>query len=216
MRVGMLADAFNLECTPHNWGNPTDLAVHFHLELAMPNAYWFEMPHPATAVDRPYQPKFRIDQGWIRARSHGAGPGLSYRSRCARQDHEEDRPLGRKETIPWRIILGVPGRRAFLRTLGGGAIGLALAGAGRSAGTKPLRGVFPIGQTPIDESGAARSGMPSERSQILQPLQGPRLRLAADRQRLDHSLRKGEAGRRGSHPGRRQGRRDGARHRRAG
>ncbi len=30
MRVGMLADAFNLECTPHNWGNPTDLAVHFH------------------------------------------------------------------------------------------------------------------------------------------------------------------------------------------
>ena len=29
MRVGLLADAFNLECTPHNWGNPTDLAVHF-------------------------------------------------------------------------------------------------------------------------------------------------------------------------------------------
>ena len=46
MRVGVLADAFNLECTPHNWGNPTDLAVHFHLELALPNAYWFEMPHP--------------------------------------------------------------------------------------------------------------------------------------------------------------------------
>jgi L-alanine-DL-glutamate epimerase-like enolase superfamily enzyme len=30
MRVDMLADAFNMECTPHNWGNPMDLAVHFH------------------------------------------------------------------------------------------------------------------------------------------------------------------------------------------
>jgi L-alanine-DL-glutamate epimerase-like enolase superfamily enzyme len=74
MRVGALADAFNLECTPHNWGNPTDLAVHFHLELAMPNAYWFEMPHPATAADRPYQPQFRIDRdGYVLA---PAEPGL--------------------------------------------------------------------------------------------------------------------------------------------
>jgi L-alanine-DL-glutamate epimerase-like enolase superfamily enzyme len=76
MRVGMLADAFNLECTPHNWGNPTDLAVHFHIELALPNAYWFEMPHPATAVDRPYQPQFRIDKdGYINAPTD---PGLGY------------------------------------------------------------------------------------------------------------------------------------------
>jgi L-alanine-DL-glutamate epimerase-like enolase superfamily enzyme len=76
MRVGMLADAFNLECTPHNWGNPTDLAVHFHLELAMPNAYWFEMPHPVTAADRPYQPKFRIDpDGYVLAPTE---PGLGY------------------------------------------------------------------------------------------------------------------------------------------
>jgi L-alanine-DL-glutamate epimerase-like enolase superfamily enzyme len=77
MRVGMLADAFNLECTPHNWGNPTDLAVHFHLELAMPNAYWFEMPHPATAVDRPYhKDKFRIDKdGYVLAPTE---PGLGY------------------------------------------------------------------------------------------------------------------------------------------
>jgi len=74
MRVGMLADAFNLECTPHNWGNPTDLAVHFHLELAMPNAYWFEMPHPVTAADRPYQHQFRIDQdGYVLAPTE---PGL--------------------------------------------------------------------------------------------------------------------------------------------
>ncbi len=74
MRVGALADAFNLECTPHNWGNPTDLAVHFHLELAMPNAYWFEMPHPATAADRPYQAQFRIDKdGYVLAPTE---PGL--------------------------------------------------------------------------------------------------------------------------------------------
>jgi L-alanine-DL-glutamate epimerase-like enolase superfamily enzyme len=77
MRVGMLADAFNLECTPHNWGNPTDLAVHFHLELAMPNAYWFEMPHPATAVDRPYhKDQFRVDKdGYVNAPTE---PGLGY------------------------------------------------------------------------------------------------------------------------------------------
>jgi dihydrodipicolinate synthase/N-acetylneuraminate lyase len=46
------------------------------------------------------------------------------------------------------------GRREFLRTLGAGAMGVALAGRGYSAGTKPLRGVFPIGQTPVTESGA--------------------------------------------------------------
>ncbi len=76
MRVGALADAFNLECTPHNWGNPTDLAVHFHLELAMPNAYWFEMPHPVTAADRPYQAQFRVDQdGYVLAPTE---PGMGY------------------------------------------------------------------------------------------------------------------------------------------
>jgi dihydrodipicolinate synthase/N-acetylneuraminate lyase len=45
-----------------------------------------------------------------------------------------------------------PGRREFLRTLGGGALGMALAGRGYSAGTKPMRGVFPIGGTPVNES----------------------------------------------------------------
>jgi dihydrodipicolinate synthase/N-acetylneuraminate lyase len=44
------------------------------------------------------------------------------------------------------------GRREFLRTLSGGALGLALAGRGYSAGTKPMRGVFPIGGTPVNES----------------------------------------------------------------
>jgi dihydrodipicolinate synthase/N-acetylneuraminate lyase len=41
------------------------------------------------------------------------------------------------------------GRRAFLRTLGAGALGLAFSGASQSAETRPLRGVFPIGQTPF-------------------------------------------------------------------
>lgn len=77
MRVGLLADAFGLECTPHNWGNVLDLAVHFHLELALPNAYWFEMPHPAEYADRPYhKDKFRIDKdGYIAAPT---APGLGY------------------------------------------------------------------------------------------------------------------------------------------
>lgn len=77
MRVGLLADAFGLECTPHNWGNVLDLAVHFHLELALPNAYWFEMPHPCEYADRPYhKDKFRIDKdGYVLAPT---APGLGY------------------------------------------------------------------------------------------------------------------------------------------
>jgi len=72
-----LADAFGLECTPHNWGNVLDLAVHQHIELALPNAYWFEMPHPAEYADRPYHKhKFRIDKdGYIPA---PVEPGLGY------------------------------------------------------------------------------------------------------------------------------------------
>lgn len=77
MRVGLLADAFGLECTPHNWGNVLDLAVHFHLELALPNAYWFEVPFPAEYADRPYhKDKFRIGKdGYILAPT---APGLGY------------------------------------------------------------------------------------------------------------------------------------------
>ena len=77
MRVGLLADAFGLECTPHNWGNVLDLAVHFHQELALPNAYWFEMPFPAEWADRPYhKDTFRIDaDGYVLAPTK---PGLGY------------------------------------------------------------------------------------------------------------------------------------------
>ena len=77
MRVGLLADAFGLECTPHNWGNTLDLAVHFHLELALPNAAWFEVPYPAELSDHPYfNHKFRPDaEGYIHAPTE---PGLGY------------------------------------------------------------------------------------------------------------------------------------------
>lgn len=74
-RVGQLADAFGMPCTPHNWGNGFDLAVHFQIELALPNTYWFEMPYPPTLTDRPYlNHKFRIDaDGCVPALK---GPGL--------------------------------------------------------------------------------------------------------------------------------------------
>jgi len=77
MRVGLLADAFGLECTPHNWGNPLDLALHFHLELALPNAAWFEVPYPPELSDHPYfNYKFRPDaDGYIHAPTE---PGLGY------------------------------------------------------------------------------------------------------------------------------------------
>jgi L-alanine-DL-glutamate epimerase-like enolase superfamily enzyme len=77
MRVGLLADAHGLECTPHNWGNVPDIALHFHVELALPNAYWFEMPFPAEYADRPYyKDKFRIDaEGFVPAPT---APGLGY------------------------------------------------------------------------------------------------------------------------------------------
>jgi len=74
-RVGQLADAFGMPCTPHNWGNGFDLAVHFQLELALPNCFWFEMPYPQTLTDRAYlKDQFRIDKdGYVQAPT---APGL--------------------------------------------------------------------------------------------------------------------------------------------
>ena len=69
MRVGLLADAFNLECTPHNWGNAIDIMLHFHLELALPNCFWFELPMPPETADHPFMnTRFRPDgEGYIHA-----------------------------------------------------------------------------------------------------------------------------------------------------
>ncbi len=77
MRVCQLADAFGMECQPHNWGNVMDLAVHFQLELASNNNYWFEMPWPMEYVDRVYhKDKFRVDKdGYVNAPTE---PGLGY------------------------------------------------------------------------------------------------------------------------------------------
>ncbi len=75
-RVGQLADIFGMPCTPHNWGNGFDLAVHFQIELALPNTYWFEMPWPWEYVDRPYMAKIRSDEnGYVHAPTE---PGLGY------------------------------------------------------------------------------------------------------------------------------------------
>jgi L-alanine-DL-glutamate epimerase-like enolase superfamily enzyme len=77
VRVCQLAAAFGMECQPHNWGNVMDLAVHFQLELAADNNYWFEMPWPMEYADRVYhKDKFRVDQdGYIHAPTE---PGLGY------------------------------------------------------------------------------------------------------------------------------------------
>jgi 4-hydroxy-tetrahydrodipicolinate synthase len=44
------------------------------------------------------------------------------------------------------------GRREFIRTLGGAALAESLAGKLLAAPSKPLRGVFPIGQTPVTQA----------------------------------------------------------------
>jgi len=77
IRVCQLAADFGMECQPHNWGNVMDLAVHFQLELASNNNYWFEIPWPMEYADRVYhKDKFRVDQdGYINAPKE---PGLGY------------------------------------------------------------------------------------------------------------------------------------------
>jgi len=77
MKVGIVADCFGLPCTPHNWGNVIDLAVHFTLELALPNCRWFEMPQTPDFADRAYmKDKIRPDKdGYIIAPT---APGLGY------------------------------------------------------------------------------------------------------------------------------------------
>ncbi len=74
-RVAQLAQAFGMPCTPHNWGNGFDLAVHFQIELAMSNCFWFEMPYPQTLTDRNYlKNKWRINKdGYVEAPTE---PGL--------------------------------------------------------------------------------------------------------------------------------------------
>ena len=53
MKVCHLAECFGMEVVPHNWGEIFDHAVHFHVELAMPNCIWFEMTVPQGGGDQP-------------------------------------------------------------------------------------------------------------------------------------------------------------------
>jgi L-alanine-DL-glutamate epimerase-like enolase superfamily enzyme len=75
MKLAKTAEVFGMECVPHNWGDPFEHAVHFHMELAMPNNIWFEMMQPTGSSYRPYiVDKFRIDKdGFVPAPTK---PGL--------------------------------------------------------------------------------------------------------------------------------------------
>jgi L-alanine-DL-glutamate epimerase-like enolase superfamily enzyme len=77
MKLGHMAECFEMECAPHNWGNVYYHAVHFHCELAMPNNRWFEMTVPLGSSDLAFiKDKFRITpDGYVEAPKK---PGLGY------------------------------------------------------------------------------------------------------------------------------------------
>ncbi|MGD1031230.1 MAG: mandelate racemase/muconate lactonizing enzyme family protein [Opitutaceae bacterium] len=77
MKLARMAECFEMECAPHNWGNVYYHAVHFHCELAMPNNRWFEMTVPLGSSDLAFiKDKFRIDsEGYVNAPTK---PGLGY------------------------------------------------------------------------------------------------------------------------------------------
>lgn len=77
MKVCHLAECFGMEVVPHNWGEIFDHAVHFHVELAMPNCIWFEMTVPQGSGDRPYmKDTVRIAKdGYVYAPTK---PGIGY------------------------------------------------------------------------------------------------------------------------------------------
>ncbi|MGB7719219.1 MAG: dihydrodipicolinate synthase family protein, partial [Bryobacteraceae bacterium] len=58
--------------------------------------------------------------------------------------------------MPVEHLLATPGRREFLKLFGAGTLGLALPGGflyAQGAAPKPLRGIFPIAQTPFTAAG---------------------------------------------------------------
>ena len=77
MKLAHMAETFEMECAPHNWGEAFDHAVHFHCELAMPNNVWFEMTVPLGSSDLAFiKDKIRIDsEGYVNAPTK---PGLGY------------------------------------------------------------------------------------------------------------------------------------------
>jgi L-alanine-DL-glutamate epimerase-like enolase superfamily enzyme len=77
MKLAHMAECFEMECAPHNWGNVYYHAVHFHCELAMPNNVWFEMTVPLGSSDLAFmKDKIRIaPDGYVYAPTK---PGLGY------------------------------------------------------------------------------------------------------------------------------------------
>jgi L-alanine-DL-glutamate epimerase-like enolase superfamily enzyme len=77
MKVSRLAECFELEVHPHNWGDTFQQAVHFHCELAMPNNIWYEVNFPQGLYDPPFvKDRIRIAKdGYVYAPTK---PGLGY------------------------------------------------------------------------------------------------------------------------------------------
>lgn len=77
MKIAHLAECFGLEVAPHNWGDTLEHAVHFHCELAAPNAPFFEMTIPQGVYDPPYmKDRIRVaPDGYVYA---PVKPGLGY------------------------------------------------------------------------------------------------------------------------------------------
>lgn len=67
-----------------------------------------------------------------------------------------NRGILESNTMPVEHLLATPGRREFLKLFGAGTLGLALPGGflyAQGSTPKPLRGIFPIAQTPFTAGG---------------------------------------------------------------
>lgn len=77
MKIARMAECFSMECAPHNWGDTLEQAVHFHCELAAPNALYYEMTIPQGTYGPPWvKDVIRLSpDGYVYAPTK---PGLGY------------------------------------------------------------------------------------------------------------------------------------------
>jgi L-alanine-DL-glutamate epimerase-like enolase superfamily enzyme len=77
MKVSHLAECFDLEIHPHNWGDTLEQAVYFQCEFARPNNIWYEMNTRQGMYDQPFiKDRIRIAKdGYVYAPTK---PGLGY------------------------------------------------------------------------------------------------------------------------------------------
>lgn len=76
IKVAHLAEAFNMKCEPHSYGNVLEQAAHLHVMLAIRNCDFFELPVPEGTYDQCMKDVIRIDrEGFVHAPSK---PGLGY------------------------------------------------------------------------------------------------------------------------------------------